>query len=140
MRKAIFAAVLAASFISAAATAAQRIVLPVSALNVITGSDLGIPPVSLYWGDSVVYELDATARALFKYKPASEAITLVYQGSNMLSFVSVTTTNTDLVLTINEGSPAWVGAKATLFFDALASEKPAAGGLDPIVDGGGPNP
>jgi hypothetical protein len=33
----------------------------VQALQVITGRDLGMPAVTLYWGDSVTYELDPVA-------------------------------------------------------------------------------
>lgn len=109
-----------------------------NALQVITGSDLGTQPVTLYWGDSVTYELDFTARQLFKFKVVQDAITLISNnsGTSVLGDVTVTRTDSTIKITSNPGSPAW-NAKATFFFLPLADKLPAISGLDPIIVNGG---
>ncbi|GAC1625985.1 MAG: hypothetical protein NVS9B10_13540 [Nevskia sp.] len=106
--------------------------IPVTVAQIVTGHDTDMPSVTLNWRQSVTYQLGPAARALFKYKPLPEAITLVANGRSVLADVDLTRDDTTLTLTIKPNTGPWT-AKATLFFLALLDQPAAPGGVDPTV-------
>jgi len=119
----------------------------VTSAEITSGQDTGMPIAELKPGQSVAYQLDATAQQYYKYRK-HHAITLMDGTKHMREYVDIQCEDEVLTLIIrNTGhcphnKDPW-RAKATLFFDpkAHAPTPPHPGGLDPAVmnKGGGGN-
>ena len=106
--------------------------------QVASGDDSAVPAVTLKWGESAIYQLDAEASALYHFRVLAP-MTLAVDGVNRLAAVSALLhAPNQLTVTMLANTPAWTRGKATFYFGVDAGARVALPPpFDPVIDNGG---